>query len=136
MRSPPSPVPVLPPVLLLRFERSRIWAVKERPVSADELSDEKLQWLRDLGLIDSEGNVLREPREVNWKPALFGKEQRGIGRTGEKLKRLKQRIMTVEEILNRCWGQHEFASDFGGEVLDWLVTGRGGGEGGRKGREL
>ena len=99
--------------------------VEERPkLKADGSKDGEEKELR----------LVQDPRSSAWKGAIFGKELRRFGNRVDRLPAgIRQRLMWVEEVLNRCWGEHEFASDYGEEIIDWLreaANEREGGSGG------
>lgn len=115
---------IFPAVRKFRAPSHRSPRVSSTWIRTGLLSGEQREKLKDIGILDDVGNVVADPRSRPWKQGIFGRlsrEEQGNEITTPKV----SQIRGVEEVLNRCWAQHEFAPDYAGEVADFVLQALG-----------
>lgn len=118
---------------------SKAWPILPSPISAqlvarslrsanvpvaDEAAAKFTETLQQLGLLTAKGEVLSDPRRFPWHRAAWmlaeGQDFPKGDRNADPMR--EHRIRCVEEVLNRGYAQHEFASQgIADEVWDWLL---------------
>ncbi|PRW51151.1 peroxisomal membrane 11A isoform A [Chlorella sorokiniana] len=89
-----------------------------------DLSERVTAALKEIGVIDADGNILAEPRrgfDFDWRAQLRAK----IPEFDEEkpADSVKQDASVVSELLNMAWSNHEISGDYMSAILVWLEGG-------------